>query len=319
MTEVLVIFWIKRAWRLWPVAWGVALFSFVSVTLLCPKYIDPDYFLAIFSNWISIVLNIQNLMVYQSHTGMGFHNYYYELYWSLSLEEQLYLIFAIVVVLLKPKAGAALCGILIIVQSFIHRPALSEEFWWYVRSDAFCWGVLLGYLSENKEKFKKLEPTFLSNKKMSFFLFSFLLVVIATPQLMYGCSFYVSIMSLASGVLVYLSSYDSGYIPSSGKLKQLLVKIGDYSYSLYLVHMPVLVVIYNYIPEGKRQGVIGGGVFLLYLLVSFLISLMVSKCIENKYKEHGRKLADDYLKKIMDANKNINESEREILTKELNK
>ena len=97
MTEVLVIFWIKRAWRLWPVAWGVALFSFVSVTLLCPKYIDPDYFLAIFSNWISIVLNIQNLMVYQSHTGMGFHNYYYELYWSLSLEEQLYLIFAIVV------------------------------------------------------------------------------------------------------------------------------------------------------------------------------------------------------------------------------
>lgn len=236
-------------------------------------------------------------MVYQFHNGMGFNSHYYEVYWSLSLEEQLYMIFALVIIFLKPKVGVAFCAFTIFIQLFFHRPALGSDLAWYIRSDAFCWGVLLGYFAENKERFKKFEPDFLKNKRISIPLFIFILLVIASPQLMYGCSFYVSVMALASGTLVYLASYDAGYIPFSGMIKQLLMKIGDFSYSLYLVHMPIMLVIYHHMPEGTRSGVKGLIAFVLFMTISILVSWAIYNRFERKFKERGQVHADNFIKK----------------------
>lgn len=59
---------------------------------------------------------------------MGFHTNFYEVYWSLSLEEQLYVIFSIVVALIKSRLNAILCALFIFAQD-IYRPALSDSVW----------------------------------------------------------------------------------------------------------------------------------------------------------------------------------------------
>ena len=296
-SDIIIVFWLKRAWRLWPIAWGLALFSFIVVTLFVYSSQNTYYFLSVASSWIIIILNIQNLMVYQFHNGMGFDSHYYEVYWSLSLEEQLYMIFALVIILFKPRAGVIVCSFVIFLQLFFHRSALGSDLAWYIRSDSFCWGVLLGYFAENKDRFNKFEPVFLKNKKIAIPFFIFILLVIASPQLMYACNFYVSVMALASGTLVYLASYDAGYIPFSGVIKQLLIKVGDFSYSLYLVHMPIMLVIYHYMPEGSRHGARGAIAFALFVVISILVSWVIYNRFECKFKERGRVHADNFLKK----------------------
>ena len=47
-----------------------------------------------------------------------------------------------------------------------------------------------------------------------------------------------NLVALMSAALVFIASFDHQYILRDGRLKHLLVCIGDRSYALYLTHMP---------------------------------------------------------------------------------
>ncbi len=81
------------------------------------------------------------------------------IYWSLTLEEQFYLVFP-VVSRLPTRLRLVLLTLPIILLAFFHRPAGS--FLAFLPVDALCWGSLLAF-AQRAGLLRRLEPSFLRN------------------------------------------------------------------------------------------------------------------------------------------------------------
>jgi peptidoglycan/LPS O-acetylase OafA/YrhL len=166
-------------------------------------------------------------------------------YWSLSTEEQFYLLFPLMLtVLTRPRWRAAVLVLLIVVQFPLSRPVWSTG--WLVRSDAIAWGVCL-YLFAQTSWHRRFEPTFLRSPWTAAAIAAvavlLLGVLVALPREWAGIVApfpgTVGIIALACAVLVFVASYDRDYVLSIPGLRRGLDWFGTRSYGLYLAHLPV--------------------------------------------------------------------------------
>ncbi|WP_179085210.1 acyltransferase [Aquipseudomonas alcaligenes] len=292
-------FWIRRAFRLLPAAW-----LWLLVPLLLSLLIGQHALFAptrtLLNDALAAVLQVANL--YWAHCiGSG---QWGELcsqppvlspYWSLSLEEQFYLLLPILLILLPARLLLPVLALLLITHLFWIRPILTLA--WYVRPDSLLWGVVLALLSHRGialglgNSLKKLRL----GMPLSLALLALLAWVPSLgAQVAPGVAM-VGIVALIGAALVWLAATGNGIRPGA-----FLLWMSSRSYALYLVHAPVFFLAqFLLFPEGPRF-LQGRYEIALYVICTFVAASLAAeltyRLVESPLRGYGRKLASRQLK-----------------------
>lgn len=229
-------FWARRAFRIWPLAWVSACAILLATKLTW--LVGASNFSAVFPEWLSVITQTFNLRVVLCNEQCPVGSAFFTPFWSLALEEQFYVILPFVLYFLPRKLWVPLAGVLIAVQFATPRPTTPLNWGWYVRTDAILFGVLIALGAHNRA-FSKLEPTFLSNPFLRWPLVIALIFVIGRLPVS-GIPIHTGLMALASAALVFVASFDKGYIMAPSWLRGGLKYVGSRSFAIYLLHLPVL-------------------------------------------------------------------------------
>lgn len=232
--NITIAFWIRRFWRIIPSAW-----TWLLLILLATLFLNQSgawgTFQANFETVIAALFQVANLHVVVGYEH-GFMGAAFP-YWSLSLEEQFYLLLPFIV-MLSGRYLPYVLGALILFQFLQVRDTL---YWSMIRSDALFLGVLLALWSKTPS-YKLFDPViFQSNWFLRFLIIGVLLLGIATAgsQWLNVIDHHYSLIAVIAVLLVLIASYDKDYIAGVIPfLKKPFIWIGTRSYALYLIHMP---------------------------------------------------------------------------------
>jgi len=166
-------------------------------------------------------------------------------YWSLSLENQFYFLLPIAAGLLTKRWLPFLFTAIFAAQVFLPRNITQYGTLdlWVFRTDAISLGVLLAFL-KNDGVYGRINPTGLNDRvraAAAFFVLCMALAVFTSPQP--RIQMQTGLAAVVSLILVWIASYDAGYIVRNERLKAICAYLGSRSYSIYLSHMFVLFIV----------------------------------------------------------------------------
>ncbi len=231
--RVVIAFWVRRIWRLFPAA------SFwLAVIVLASIFFNASgSFGSIRSAWTSAiagvfqVANFRLLACYDSFDcGPAFA------WWSLSLEEQFYLILPVIAIFSGRWLVPVLC-VIVFSQLFIGPLYMPRP----LSFDGLFLGVLIAIWSQHHTH-TLFQPRALEKSVFGLIIFLILLVGLAS-MVSYDHQVLPThqgekVIILIAAVLVILASYNQNYLCSVPVLKPLLLWIGSRSYGIYLIHIP---------------------------------------------------------------------------------
>jgi len=232
--QLIIAFWVRRAWRLLPSAW---LWLFVTL-LLVFAYNDSHAFGGIRANIEATIAGIVQAANLRFAEAYG--NYEYGasfVYWSLSLEEQFYIALPLLALLMRKYLVYAI-GVIALLQ--LIDPGTSA-----FPTGALCLGVLLALFSRRPE-YAVARPTFLANRASSLGFILLLMVLLLTLGSTHlGITTYrLSFVDVLSAALVLVASYDSDLIfHRLNFIRRPLIWVGERSYAIYLTHIPCFFIV----------------------------------------------------------------------------
>lgn len=276
-----VAFWIRRIYRLLPASlfWATLLvllaFTFNSSGIFgLPSGVLTEYF--------SVLLHMKNVAaLYIPSYSMG-------PYWSLALEEQFYLLFPFIVMLIPALLRPI--GFLIILFVVLILTTMYEPVMQYFRASPILAGILIYYLSVSKLH-RRLEPTIMRNLpvRVAVLLGMFAALLVSSS---YANTYRWFVITGVGTALVFLASYDKDYISLPG-IGKAIEWVGDRSYSVYIAHMPMLLLAHEI---GYRIGVMSTYILLPMALTMICLGAAVSyAALEIPMQRMGRVKANAYL------------------------
>ena len=298
-------FWVKRIFRLLPAAWTwvviACLAQLVVSTYTSVQYDTQDILLGT----AAAMTNMMNLYmpwcIADGDALACLTQNFVGHYWSLSLEEQFYLIFPLLFFFLRRNVLVGVLIAALALQFMWHRPFLTYA--WYFKTDALCWGILLSLLSQT-EFYKTHIPVLFRQRWLAtttgLALLIFLPVLaadiqgIGTAMQPYG----VAVVALVCAAIVWLASYDRDVFSTGKRYNAVMLYLGSRSYSLYLSHLVVFLTIKDFFDEyglGVAQG--GGPVAVNALLITAGVGLsllgaeMTYRLVESVLRARGRVIA----------------------------
>ncbi len=288
--QISLAFWLRRAWRLLPSAWlwlGIILLA----TLVFNQSGVFGTFRANFEATVAAVTQVANVRFAESFMRWEYGASF--VYWSLSLEEQFYLLFPLLIVVSRRFLPYVLL-VLVLVQIFSVRSLLLMTF----RTDALALGILLALWSRH-QSYLLLKPLFLANWRLGFLLMgmSFVCMAALGSDQLHIVSVHVGIIALLSVMLVWVASYDSNFLCADGPLKQLLIWMGTRSYAIYLIHIPAFFftreIFYRLYPEQSGSG---GEFFYPVLLTATVLIVLLGELnyrfVEMPLRQRGKLVAE---------------------------
>lgn len=265
--SVVLTFYTRRFFRLWPAA-----FTWLSaVVLLTVIFPGPPWndMSTTLTRWALGSLYLSNFAEVSS-TSILNH------YWSLALEWQFYILLPLLLVS-PPRWRVPLVAGLWIAWAIV-RPGGAA--WWLFRIDGLCAGVLLYFCHGAARGCGIPLPRGLA------YIAALLLLLVCVRQ--YGGDpRWLAMLPAAAGAgLVWLGLLNNGYIPPLGG-RHVGGWLGSRSYSLYLVHIPVvyfLVSLSDRLPVAVRL-VLGEPVWRVSLFVLAWTMTLVAAELTYKFIE----------------------------------
>jgi len=292
-------FWIRRAFRLLPSAW----FWIAATVLAVVFYLDdsPERTLVdrtlIDAGYAMLnVINLHYVSCVPAETcgALG-------VYWSLSLEEQFYLILPTLLFLVRSRAAivlllAALCVVQLATPR-INGFLPDGSALWFIRTDAIILGVLIAFWRQT-DSYASWNPQALSKRALgtgAALVALGGLAVVTSPRLDAGWG--TGAAALCSAVLVWIASYDRDYLMAPGRLKRLMLWFGARSYALYLIHMLVLAICYEFArralgkPLTQVSPAYGVAMLAATAALTFAAAEFNYRYIESPLRARGRRIA----------------------------
>lgn len=271
-------FYRKRISRIYPALLGTVVIS----SLLILTFIPPSYVIEIFKETTSSLLFISNLYFFKSlnYFSNSSDSFFLLHTWSLSLEVQYYLIFPIVLYIInKIKINRSLVLSILTLFSFaimIYFGKNHPEAAFYLlpfRAWEFFLGALAASLVYINNPFKK------STEYLS--IFTILIFYIFCRETSAWPNFLTIIPTLATALLLHAKVENNRVFLSNN----LIQYIGKWSYSIYLVHWPIVTILFlNSIPfSAKNQ--------LICVALSIFLGFLSYTLIEQKIKFNFKKMA----------------------------
>jgi peptidoglycan/LPS O-acetylase OafA/YrhL len=226
-------FWVRRIYRIWPSAIFNVLLVLAASLLFKRSGVfgpaDGNFFDA-----VSVIMQVANFHWYHCFVGTtGGNCGVNTVYWSLSLEEQFYLVFPFLFFFLGRSALKTVLLAIIASQFFLARQP--HTLLWEIRVDGLAWGALIA-LTHSSALHRQLQPRFLSSKPRAVITTALLCGLIASLGTNQVISFQTGPIALLSAGLVWIASFNEQYTFPAGKLRDVLVWIGSRSYAIYLIH-----------------------------------------------------------------------------------
>lgn len=286
-------FWIRRAYRIIPLAW-----LWLAIPLLMSVFFNrsgySSHFLGNAGDSVSAVLNVYNFhaahCVEQSTRWCGPDT----IYWSLSLEEQFYLLFPLLMLLPKRIMIALLLAAIVWMMT---RTMTTLAF--MTRIDAICLGVLIAFFKQSSA-YNSFTPVFLSHPikraTVAAILIAALAIVPAPGALVPA---YTTMVTAICGALVLIASYDRGFLMKPGLLRTALVWIGGRSFALYLIHNPVAWFVHELFdrifPDQVPTDTVKVAIILLQLTLMLSISDLSFRYFETPLRRRGSRIAKAWM------------------------
>ena len=264
-------FYIKRLRRLLPALSVLILFSFLIFYFL---FLPNERYI-----FISEVFS----------ASFAFSNFYYWLeaqyfsssqlrpllnLWSIALELQFYLIFPILVILLNKSTLRFISLLLVSFATFISLGLSSFQTSFFTLPGRL-WEFLLGMLVAH------LKPSHI-RESARFWMFKYFMVaiVILSTLVPEGDRFKIIVQIVIAFFSAFYIMVGFNRI-GTGVIVMALSKIGDYSYSIYLIHFPLFILL-GYTKFGGNplmfENILSA---FLYLLILFLCSWIMKEFVED--------------------------------------
>jgi peptidoglycan/LPS O-acetylase OafA/YrhL len=278
-------FWVRRIYRILPLAWTV-LFVNLVVSLL----VFGHGLLGFVGDFLSVFLYIENFHYARCVVAASKYCGPNGIYWSLSLEEQFYLAFPFLLLLPRRYAVAALVAI-VLVFAVLPRTTLV----WMVRLDAIALGVLLAFAMPF-QPYRVFEPRALASTALRWPIVAILLTALVVVPAGAGLvTFFPTIVSLIALGLVFVASYDKGYLMPIGAARTAMVWVGQRSFALYLLHNTVFWIIRG-AANRLFPGAAHGGIAVICYLASAAILLALAsdlsfRLLETPLRRRGQRIA----------------------------
>jgi peptidoglycan/LPS O-acetylase OafA/YrhL len=291
-TRVALVFWIARAWRLLPSAW----FWLTAPLVLCLVFNHSGAYGSFQSNFelfVAGMLDMVNFHIAEVFGRYGSGTAFPQ--WSLSLEEQFYLLLPFAAFFCRrylfiPLILVGLTGF------FVPNTALMFQ----IRLWPVAFGVLLALWAAHPS-YHECAPTGLAKSRLAR---AVLLVVALTcligvgSQGLHVVPFYQGPVAVISVFLVWIGSYNGGYLWQAGYSRRVMEAIAARSYSLYLVHIPVYFgaheIWYRFhklaIPT-RPQAV---AIVVLAALAVACVAELNHRLLERPLRARGRQIAADF-------------------------
>lgn len=275
-------FWIKRVSRILPTA---IVWIFISLLLAYSiRNITKSFDLDIIGS-IAALFNVYNIFAILAPKFTIFGSY-----WSLSLEEQFYLIFPFLLIFVRNiKIRMAIFAIIMITLN-IFSPAVRI----YVRPE----GMIFGAIWYNVWKTLKLKHISFG-KTHGPIIALFLIIVLSSINATFlQGPFEIKqlIVCFISVILLAFTSLRMGLFPDIKYISTLLDWLAKRSYALYLTHVPILNVNgyayqYWYKTEGHSKVLVRDGGVLIATLLAILLAELSYRYIEEPFRKLGRNYA----------------------------
>ena len=288
-------FWVRRMFRLWPLAW----FWLLVILVLSVFWNKSGAFYSFETNvkaTIAGVLQFANIRAALAWTeGFGYGASF--VYWSLSLEEQFYFLLPLILVFFR-RHYVWVFLIIFACQVWMIR----ENVWFMViRTDAMALGCILAVLHIRKALVLESAKQFLAGLPRGGLWGGVILMMLLMAHLSTWGNFKycVGVIAVLVNFLVLVASFERGFLVPNAAFERVFIWVGERTYAIYLIHIPAYYIVKEFWYKFGGESYTNLHIAAHYIAAAVLIVVFADlsfRFIERPFRRLGNRFSAQILK-----------------------